>query len=143
MHLYIQEIFLQLQKQLQASSFQKAKYLCLFFQTRLCFETISVFVPHKHSYLRCGIWSFHAASVQLLPIYIITDLPTRPYLPVLVRKSAGSTPIFLRIQTQSFQKVRKSRRERCEFVASEADRKVLIGSYRSLTFAYFKPFQGL
>ena len=54
-----------------------------------------------------------------------------------------STPVFLKIQTQSFQKVRKSQRERCKFVASEADCSALMGSYRLLTFAYFKPFPGL
>ena len=41
---------------------------------------------------------------------------------------------------------------KCEFVASEAERSALMGSYRSsalmesyrsLTFAYFKPFPGL
>ena len=32
---------------------------------------------------------------------------------------------------------------KCEFIASEVDRRALIGSYRSLTFAYFKPFPGL
>ena len=52
-------------------------------------------------------------------------------------------PVFLKIWAQSFKKVRKSRRERCEFVASEADRSVLMGSYLSLTFAYLEPFPGL
>ena len=32
---------------------------------------------------------------------------------------------------------------KCEFVASEADWRALMGSYRSLTFAYFRPFLGL
>ena len=71
-----------------------------------------------------------------------TDLPTHPYLPVLVRISAGSTSIFLKIRTQCFQKVQKSRHEQCEFVAREADHRALMGSYRSLTFVYFKPFLG-
>ena len=31
----------------------------------------------------------------------------------------------------------------CEFIASEGDRRVLMGSYRLLTFAYFNPFPGL
>ena len=31
----------------------------------------------------------------------------------------------------------------CESIASEADRRTLMGSYRSLTFAYFKSFLGL
>ena len=31
----------------------------------------------------------------------------------------------------------------CEFIACEADYRVLMASYRSLTFAYFKPFPGL
>ena len=31
----------------------------------------------------------------------------------------------------------------CEFVASEVDRSAFMGSYRLLTFAYFKPFPGL
>ena len=31
----------------------------------------------------------------------------------------------------------------CEFIASKADRRVLMGSYCSLTFTYFKPFPGL
>ena len=55
----------------------------------------------------------------------------------------GSTPVFLKIWTQSFQKVWKLRRERCKFVASEADHRALMGSYCSLTFVYFKPFLGL
>ena len=32
---------------------------------------------------------------------------------------------------------------KCKFVASEADHRVRIGSYGSLTFAYFKPFLGM
>ena len=32
---------------------------------------------------------------------------------------------------------------KCEFVASEADHRALVGSYRLLTFAYFKLFMGL
>ena len=55
----------------------------------------------------------------------------------------GSTPAFLKIRTQSFQKVRKSRRERCKCVASEASRRALMRSYHSLTFVCFKPFLGL
>ena len=31
----------------------------------------------------------------------------------------------------------------CEFFGSEADHRVLMGSYCLLTFAYFKPFLGL
>ena len=31
----------------------------------------------------------------------------------------------------------------CEFVASNADRRTLMGSYRLLTIACFKPFSGL
>ena len=67
--------------------------------------------------------------------------PSQTYLPVC--RQYGSMPVFLKIQTHSFQKVWKWRHERCEFVASEADRRALMGSYRSLTFAYFKPFSGL
>ena len=52
-------------------------------------------------------------------------------------------PVFLKIRTQSFQKVQKWRLEQCEFVASEADRSALMGSCHLLTFAYFKPFPGL
>ena len=32
---------------------------------------------------------------------------------------------------------------KCEFVTSEGGRRALMGSYRLLTFAYFKPFPGL
>ena len=32
---------------------------------------------------------------------------------------------------------------KCEFVASEANHRPLMGSYRLMTFAYFKPFPGL
>ena len=31
----------------------------------------------------------------------------------------------------------------CVFVVSEVNRRPLMGSFRSLTFAYFKPFPGL
>ena len=60
-----------------------------------------------------------------------------------INQQYGSTPVFLKIQTQSFQKVRKWLHERCEFIATKADRRALMGSYRSLTFVYFKPFPGL
>ena len=54
-----------------------------------------------------------------------------------------STPVFLKIRTLSFQKVRKSWCEQYKFIASEADRRVLVGSYCSFTLAYFKPFPDL
>ena len=59
-----------------------------------------------------------------------------------IGRQYGSTPVFLKIRTQ-FPESRKSRHERCEFVASEADRSALMGTYCSLTSVYFKPFPGL
>ena len=41
-----------------------------------------------------------------------------------ISRQYGSMPVFLKIWTHSFQKVRKSRCERCKFVASEVDRSV-------------------
>ena len=76
----------------------------------------------------------------------MSDLPMRPYLTVLVWKSAGSTDVRLFLSKYGHRVSRKyGNRDvnKCEFVASEANRKVLMGSYRSLTFAYFKPFPGL
>ena len=35
-------------------------------------------------------------------IKAVADLPTRPYLPVLVRKSAGNTAVFFKIRTPEF-----------------------------------------
>ena len=79
-------------------------------------------------------------------VWECADLPTRPYLPVLVRKSASSThvqPYFSKYGHRVSRKYRNRDVNECEFVASEADRRPLMGSYRSLTFAYFKPFLGL
>ena len=59
-----------------------------------------------------------------------------------IGRQYGSMPVFLKIWTQSVQQVWKSRRERCKFVSSKADRRALMGSYHLLTFAYFKSFQG-
>ena len=55
----------------------------------------------------------------------------------------GCTPVFLKIQTQSFKKVCKSWREQMQVRCQRIYRRALVGSYRSLTFAYFKPFLGL
>ena len=65
------------------------------------------------------------------------------YISTEISQQFGCMPVFLKIQTQSFQKVRTLWRERCEFGVREADRRALMGNYRSLTFAYFKPFPGL
>ena len=75
-----------------------------------------------------------------------TALPTCPYLPVLVWKLAGSTdvhPYFSKYGQRVCRKYRNRDMNECEFVASEADRRPLMGSYHSLTFAYFKPYPGL
>ena len=72
-----------------------------------------------------------------------TDLPTRPYLTVLIRKSASSMDerqYFSKYGSRLFRKHGNCYMNECEFVAREADRRVLMGSYHSLTFAYFKPF---
>ena len=74
-----------------------------------------------------------------------TDLPAHLYLTILVQKSRwryGCTPIFFKIRTVS-RKYRNWDVNKCKFVASKADHRPLMGSYRSLTFAYFKPFLGL
>ena len=72
---------------------------------------------------------------------VIADLPTRLYLPVLVRKSAGSTEVWPYFSKYGHRVSRKYCNR--DVVASEADRRALMGSYHSLTFAYFKPFLGL
>ena len=74
------------------------------------------------------------------------DPPTHPYLIILVRKSAGNMdvrPYFSKYGHIVSRKYRNRDLNKCELVASEADRRVLMGSYCSLTFAYFKPFPGL
>ena len=74
------------------------------------------------------------------------DLPTRLYLIVLEWKSAGSMDVHLYYSKCLHRVSRKYGNgyvNKCQFVASEADCRVLMGSYRSLTFVYFKPFPGL
>ena len=72
-------------------------------------------------------------------------LPTCPYLTILVRKLAGSMdvcPYFSRYGHRVSRKYGNRDVDECELVASEADCRALLGSYRLLTFAYFKPFLG-
>ena len=74
------------------------------------------------------------------------DLPTHPYLTVLVRKSASSTDVrryFSKYGHRVSRKYGNCDVNKCEFVSSEANRRALMGSYQLLTFAYFKPFPGL
>ena len=88
-----------------------------------------------------GNWGYNV--IRLLTV---TDLPTRPCLPLLARKSAGSTDVhsyFSKYGHRVSRKYGNCDMNECEFVASEADRRALMGSYHSLTFAYFKPFREL
>ena len=75
-----------------------------------------------------------------------SDLPTCPYLMVLVRKSASSMdirPYFSKYGHGVSRKYGNGIVNECKFVACEADRRALIGGYHSLIFAYFNPFAGL
>ena len=77
---------------------------------------------------------------------IPADLPARPYLAVLVRKLAGSTdvrPYFSKYRHRVSRKYGNCDVNECKFVASQADGRALMGSYRSLTLAYFKSFPRL
>ena len=74
------------------------------------------------------------------------DLPTCPYLTVLVWKLAGSMDVhqhFSKCGDRVSRKYRNGNVNECDFVDSEADRRTLMGSYRLLAFAHFKPFPGL
>ena len=65
---------------------------------------------------------------------------------VLVRKSADRTdvcPYFSKYGHRVSRKYGNRDVNKCEFVASEACHRALMGSYRSFAFAYFKPFPGL
>ena len=65
----------------------------------------------------------------------IADLPTDPYLTVLVRKSAGCTDVRLYFSKYGHRVSRKYGNgdvNECKFVSNKADRKSLMGSYRSL-----------
>ena len=71
---------------------------------------------------------------------------THQYLTVSVQKSASSTDVHLCFSKYGHRVSRKYRNRdvnECKLVASEADRRALMGSYRSLTFANFKPFPRL
>ena len=77
------------------------------------------------------------ASCQELPFL---------YLTVLVRKLAGSMDVRLYFSKYGHRASRKYANHdvnECEFVASEVSRRALMGSYRSLTCAYFKSFPGM
>ena len=74
----------------------------------------------------------------------------RPVYPLafarISRKSAGSMdvrPYFSKYGHRVFGKYRNRNVNECDFVARKADHRALMGSYRSLTFAYFKLFLGL
>ena len=87
-----------------------------------------------------------ADKVCMIVKWFLADLLTHPYLLILVWKLAGSTdvrPYFSKYGHRASRKYRKCDMNKCEFVSSEANRRALMGSYCSLTFAYFKPFQGL
>ena len=60
-----------------------------------------------------------------------------------IGRQYGCTPVFLKIWTQVSRKYGNHDLNECKFIASKADRRALIGSYRLLTFVYFKPFLGL
>ena len=67
-------------------------------------------------------------------------------LAVLVRKSTGSTDVHPYFSKHGYRVSRKygNRDENeCKFVASDADYRALMWSYRSVTFAYFKPYPWL
>ena len=75
---------------------------------------------------------------------------SRPAYPsVFDRISAESgrqyvcTPVFLNYGHTVSRKYGNRFVNECEFVASKADCRALIGRYHSLTFAYLKPFPGL
>ena len=79
-------------------------------------------------------------------VCVCADLPNHPYLTILVRKSASSMDVRLYFSKYGHRVSRKygnGDMNKCEFVASETDCRALMGSYSSLTFAYFKPFPGL
>ena len=81
-------------------------------------------------------------SLQWYIIEIYTGLPTCPYLTVLVGKSASSTyvcPYFSKYRHRFSRKYGHCDVNECKFVASEVDRRVLMGSYYSFTYAYFEP----
>ena len=74
---------------------------------------------------------------------VSTDLTARLYLTVLVCKSAGSTDVraYFSIHRQRVcKKYGNWDVNELAFIASEVEH---LQSYRSLTFAYFKPFLGL
>ena len=73
------------------------------------------------------------------------DLPTRPYLPVLVRKSAGSMEVRLYFSKYGNRVSRKYGNRDVNDASLLPAKPILalMGSYHSLTFVYFKPFPGL
>ena len=92
-----------------------------------------------------GVHTYTVVPVTLVisSAVTITDLPIHPYLTVLVQKWAGSTdvcPYFSKCRHWVSRKYVNCDVNECEFVASEVDRRAIMGSYCSLIFAYFKPF---
>ena len=74
-----------------------------------------------------GMLTGVAGVVRLL--MLLADLSTRPYLPVLVRKSAGSTDVrsyFSKYRHRVSRKYRNRDVNECEFVANEADHRPLM-----------------
>ena len=111
--------------------------------TTHCRKVLSLLSRCSNSYLMCCISN---AYFYLLSHSVFTDLPTCRYLTVLVRKSVGSTdvcPYFSKYRHRVSRKYGNWDMNKCKLVASEVGRRELMGSYRSLTFAYFKPFPGL
>ena len=94
-----------------------------------------------HTILHYTLYTTYNSSCWTTHYITLPELPTRPYLTVL---SAGSTDVcpylFLKIWTQCFQKVQKLL---CEQMQVRCQRSTFMGSYHSLTFAYFKPLPRL
>ena len=79
-----------------------------------------------------------------MPNKVLPDLPVRPYLTVLVRKSTSSMdvhPYFSKYGHRVSRKYGNGNMNECGLVAS--GHRALMGSYHWLTFDYFKPFPGL
>ena len=87
-----------------------------------------------------AVWFFTGSVIGL------SDLPTWLYLPVLVQKSAGSTearPYFAKYGHRVSRKYGNRDMNDGSLLPAKHDRRPLMGSYHSLTFAYFKSFPGL
>ena len=117
--------------------FTKCLGFFLFFFSKFLWGTYTAFLSIKKKKKRMERNTHAPPHHHLLLLIVISDLPTRPYLTVFVRKPASSSDVhayFSKCRQRVSRKYGNHDVNECKFVASKVDCWVLM-EYRLLTFA--------